>query len=52
LTEEPILKNSKVSGVVYFIADLERSEYAELLVFPGEEAAGEPVAKFPFAITK
>jgi hypothetical protein len=52
LTEEPILKNSKVTGVVYFIADLERSDYAELLVFPGGDAAGEPIAKFPFAIEK
>ncbi|NIP49252.1 MAG: hypothetical protein GWO30_04410, partial [Gammaproteobacteria bacterium] len=52
LTEEPILKNSKASGVVYFIADLERSDYAELLVFSNGKVAGEPIAKFPFAITK
>lgn len=52
LTEEPILKGSKVSGVVYFIASLERTDYAELLVFPDQEASGEPLLKFPFAIEK
>jgi len=52
LTEEPIHKRSKAAGVVYFIADLEQSDYAELQVFPGGEAAGEPLATFPFAIAK
>ena len=52
LTEEPILKGSKVGGLVYFIADLERSDYAELLVFPNQEVSGEPLAKFPFSIKK
>lgn len=52
LTEEPILKKSKVAGVVYFIADLERSNYAELQVFSGGDATGEPLLKFPFAIEK
>lgn len=52
LTEEPILEKSTASGVVYFIADLERTDYAELLVFLGGEAAGEPLVKFPFAIEK
>jgi len=52
LTEEPLLKNSNASGLVYFIADLERSNYAELLIFPDQEASGEPLLKFPFAIKK
>lgn len=52
LTEEPVLKGAKVAGLVYFIADLERSNYAELLVFPHQEASGEPLAKFPFSIEK
>ena len=52
LTEEPILKGSKVAGLVYFIADLERSNYAELLVFPDKETSGEPLAKFQFSIEK
>jgi len=52
LTEEPVLKNSQASGVVYFIADLERTNYAELLIFPNLEASGEPLLKFPFAIEK
>ena len=52
LTEEPILKGSKVAGVVYFIADLERTDYAELLLFSNAETSGEPLVKFPFAIEK
>jgi hypothetical protein len=52
LTEEPILKESVVAGVVYFIADLAGTDYAELLVFPNQEAAGEPLVKFPFAVEK
>lgn len=52
LTEEPILKGSKVSGVVYFIADLEKSDYAEVLVFRDGTTSGEPLLKFPFAIKK
>jgi hypothetical protein len=52
LTEEPILKSSSASGVVYFITNLEQSNYVELLVFPNQEATGEPLLKFPFAIEK
>lgn len=52
LTEEPIMKGSKVGGLVYFIADLERSDYAELQVFPNQKVSGEPLAKFPFSIKK
>lgn len=52
LSEEPIHKQSKVAGVIYFIADLEQSDYAEVQVFAGGEAAGEPLASFPFAIEK
>lgn len=50
LTEQPVLKGSKASGVIYFIANLERTNYAELLVFPNGEVSGEPLLKFPFAI--
>ncbi len=52
LTEEPILKGSKVAGLVYFIADLARADYAELLVFPDQETSGEPLVRFPFSIRK
>ena len=52
LTEEPILKDSKVAGVVYFIANLERTDYAELLLFPDVETSGDPLAKFSFSIEK
>lgn len=52
LTAEPILKHSKASGSVYFIADLEQLKRVELQVFAGSEASGEPLVKFPFAIEK
>ena len=52
LTEKPILNGSKVSGVFYPIANLERTNYAELLVLPINEASSEPLLKFPFAIEK
>lgn len=52
LTEEPILKASKVSGVVYFIADLENTDSLELQVFRNKELSGEPLARFPFAVEK
>lgn len=52
LTEEPILKGAKAVGVVYFVADLERADYVELLIFPDGKTAGEPLVKFPFAIEK
>ena len=52
LTEEPILQNSSASGLVYFIANLEKTNYVELLIYPNQEASGEPLVKFPFAIEK
>jgi hypothetical protein len=52
LTDQPILKGSRVSGLVYFIADLERTNYAELLVFPEQQASGDPLANFRFSIDK
>jgi hypothetical protein len=52
LTEEPILKDSKVAGLVYFIVDLEKSDYAEIQVFSDTKTSGEPLAKFPFSIKK
>lgn len=50
LTAQPILKGAKVSGLVYFIADLERADSAELMVFPDEGTTGEPLASFTFSI--
>jgi hypothetical protein len=52
LTEEPVLKGSKAVGVIYFIADLERTGYAEVLLFSNAETSGDPLAKFAFAIEK
>ena len=50
LPEGSVLPGSKVAGVVYFIADLESTDKAELLYFVQPEAQGEPVYTFPFAI--
>lgn len=54
LTEEPILKNSKVSGLVYFIADLESTDSADLMVFRinDNDTGDAPVVNFSFAISK
>lgn len=52
LTEAPILQRSKAAGVVYFIADIETTDYVELLLFPDAKTSGDPVAKFSFAIEK
>ncbi len=52
LPEGPILKQSKVAGLVYFIADLERTDRAEVFIFPTAEATGEPIASFSFAVKK
>ena len=52
LTEEPVLNGSRVAGVIYFIADLERTGYAEVLLFSNAETSGDPLAKFAFAIEK
>lgn len=52
LTEQPVLKNSKVSGVIYFIADLEKSGSAEVMVFRDAKVGGDPLARFSFAIKK
>jgi len=50
LTEEPVLKKSKVSGVIYFLADLEKTNFVELQVFPDSSLSGEPLARFPFSV--
>ena len=52
LPEEPIMANSKIAGLVYFVADLEATNFADLLVFTDGKTSGEPLAKFSFAIEK
>lgn len=52
LTQEPVLGNSKVSGDVYFIADLEKTGYAELQLFADAATSGPPLLIFPFAVEK
>jgi len=47
-----ILPHAKVAGVVYFIADLTRSDRAELLIFSGAQLQGEPRYRFPFNVEK
>jgi hypothetical protein len=48
----PVLPHAKVAGVVYFIADLTRTDHAELLVFPDGQLQGEPRYRFPFRVEK
>ncbi len=52
LTDQPILSDSHVSGLVYFVASLERTDFAELMVFQNGSTSGEPLAKFQFSIKK
>lgn len=52
LPSDPVLKQSMVAGTIYFIADLERTRYAEVQLFAEGEATGEPLVTFPFAIAK
>lgn len=52
LTEEPVLQDSKVSGAIYFLADMEKTDFAEVQIFPDETLSGEPSLRFPFAIEK
>lgn len=48
----PVLPHSKSAGVIYFIADLTRTDRAELLLFPSPQMQGEPRYRFPFSIEK
>ncbi|MCM2263921.1 MAG: hypothetical protein NDI73_01895 [Desulfuromonadales bacterium] len=48
----PVLPHSKSSGVIYFIADLTRTDRAELLLYPAPRIQGEPRYRFPFSIEK
>jgi hypothetical protein len=52
LPSGPVLPHSKISGVIYFIADLTGMEHAELLLFSGVPLLGEPRYRFPFRIEK
>ena len=52
LPSGPVLPHAKVAGVVYFIADLTRTDHAELLVFPNGQLQGEPRYRFPFRVEK
>lgn len=52
LPEEPVLEYSKVSGNVYFLVDLEKTERADLLLFPDVGTTGEPLAIFSFSVEK
>ena len=52
LPEDPVLKQSKVAGLIYFIADIERTDRVELNLYADVGAAGEPLAVFRFAVEK
>lgn len=52
LTEESILAHAKAAGLVYFLADPQPSGRAEVTVYPGGIATGEPLASFAFTIEK
>lgn len=48
----PVLPHANVAGVIYFIADLTRTDYAELLLYSNPQLQGEPRYRFPFKIEK
>lgn len=52
LPEGPIIGQSKVSGVVYFIVELEETTRVDLLLFADDSLAGEPLVIFPFIVEK
>ncbi|MDH3997890.1 MAG: hypothetical protein OET90_03525 [Desulfuromonadales bacterium] len=52
LPETPILKQSKVSGVVYYLTDLEQTDRAEIQLIPDTEISSEPLVRFPFIVEK
>lgn len=52
LPQTPILAGSKISGVIYFIVDLERTSGVQLLIFDNPEARGEPRYLLPFSVEK
>jgi len=47
-----VLPQSKVSGVIYFVADLTRMSGFELLLFADDKTQGAPLYRFPFAVEK
>ncbi|MDT8440951.1 MAG: hypothetical protein RQ723_04750 [Desulfuromonadales bacterium] len=52
LPQTPVMAGAKIAGVIYFIADLERTSAVQLLVFDNPDAQGEPRYLLPFAIAK
>lgn len=50
LPSGPVLPKAKVAGVVYFIAELTRTNGFELLIYPSSQAQGEPRYRFPFRV--
>ncbi len=47
-----VLPKSKISGVIYFVADLTRMPGFELQLFADEKTQGAPLYRFPFAVEK
>jgi len=50
LPKETIVVEAKISGLVYFVADLTTMESAELRIYPSAEMSSEPIFKFRFAV--
>lgn len=52
LPDGDVLPGAKVSGLIYFVADLTKTDRFELLVYPDGTMQSSPVYRFPFAIEK
>ena len=52
LPQTPVLAGAKISGVIYFVTDLERTSAFELMIFDNAELSGQPRYRLPFAIEK
>lgn len=52
LPESPVLPGGRLSGVLYFLADLTAEGGAELLIFQDAGLQGSPRFRFPFLIAK
>ena len=46
----PVLPRSKISGVIYFLADPTLMKRFELLLYADEQLSGEPRYRFPFGV--
>jgi len=53
LPDEPVIPGAKLTGLVYFVADLSASKGAELRIYPaGSPMTGTPLYRFTFSVEK